>query len=217
MPKLKKRYIVDFPGHIADCECNYRRLRKLMYGWTSFSDDENSDCLIKSNDISCANEWRYIIGNKKGNNRNSEMAVTITVQEKARYTTTVHIVVYTQLQNQTSWVTYNSSEGKINQTESLSEEGHKYSGLSLEATLAPAKVRLNGCEAHSLDVRLYHDASVAEVIACQGYRRFLVRHEYPNRHMHHQDEKSQLNKFLGELLAFCLISGRVMQDIVTVP
>ena len=68
---------------------------------------------------------------------------------------------------------------------------------------------------YSLDVRLYHDATVAEVTAWEGHRRIQPRHEYPNRSMYQRDEKAQINQFLGELLEYCLQNGRVMRDIMS--
>lgn len=58
-----------------------------------------------------------------------------------------------------------------------------------------------------MTVRLYHDAGVAEVISCHGHRRIEPANAYPNRFMHHPDEKSQLNRFLAEWLTFCLRHG----------
>ncbi len=62
-----------------------------------------------------------------------------------------------------------------------------------------------------LQVRLYHDVRMAEVTACKGYRRVLPRYDYPNRHMHQQDEKAQLNRFLSDWLSFSLRYGQVTQ------
>lgn len=58
-----------------------------------------------------------------------------------------------------------------------------------------------------LTVRLYHDMAVAEVISSRGHRALPGRHEYPNKFMHHPDEKVQLNRFLAEWLGFCLRYG----------
>ncbi len=58
-----------------------------------------------------------------------------------------------------------------------------------------------------MTVRLYHDARVAEVISCHGHSRIQPANAYPNRFMHHPDEKSQLNHFLAEWLGFCLRYG----------
>lgn len=59
-----------------------------------------------------------------------------------------------------------------------------------------------------MQVRVYHDAAVAEVTACQASRQVQPRHEYPNPHMHQRDEKRQWNRFLGEWLQQCLHHGR---------
>ncbi len=58
-----------------------------------------------------------------------------------------------------------------------------------------------------LTVRMYHDAAVAEVISSRGHRPLEGRNDYPNKFMHHPDEKVQLNRFLAEWLSFCLKFG----------
>lgn len=58
-----------------------------------------------------------------------------------------------------------------------------------------------------LTVRMYHDAAVAEVISSKGHRPLEGRNDYPNKFMHHPDEKVQLNRFLAEWLSFCLKFG----------
>jgi hypothetical protein len=60
-----------------------------------------------------------------------------------------------------------------------------------------------------MTVRVYHDASLAEVISCFRYRRIEAVNDYPNRFMHHPDEKTQVNAFLADWLAFCLRFGHV--------
>lgn len=66
------------------------------------------------------------------------------------------------------------------------------------------------------DVRLYHDASVAEVVKCQRYQSFSPRYEYPNVDMHQIDEKVQMNRFLGELLSHCLSHGRMAENVMPI-
>ncbi|MDN3699480.1 MULTISPECIES: DUF1249 family protein [Vibrio] len=58
-----------------------------------------------------------------------------------------------------------------------------------------------------MSVRLYHDARVAEVCASEQISRVKARYDYPNKKMMQKDEKSQLNKFLGDWLTFCLKNG----------
>jgi len=83
-------------------------------------------------------------------------------------------------------------------------ESTKYTDtLLLEQTAAAGKW-LND---PAMTVRLYHDASVAEVISCKGHSRIQGCNDYPNKFMHHPDEKSQLNAFLAEWLGFCLLHG----------
>ncbi len=60
-----------------------------------------------------------------------------------------------------------------------------------------------------MQVRLYHDARVAEVISSQGVRHIKARYDYPNADMHHPDEKLQINQFLKEWLQLCLEYGQV--------
>jgi len=66
-----------------------------------------------------------------------------------------------------------------------------------------------------MTVRTYHDARVAEVISCYRYRRIEAVNDYPNRFMHHPDEKVQINAFLAEWLGFCLQFGHVADEALT--
>ena len=59
----------------------------------------------------------------------------------------------------------------------------------------------------SMLVRVYHDASTAEVVSYQGHRNLKPRYAKPNPGMYHSDEKMQVNQFLGEWLTLCLKSG----------
>lgn len=65
--------------------------------------------------------------------------------------------------------------------------------------------------APQFQVRVYHDARMAEVVACQGHRQIKPRYDYPNARMYQKDEKYQLNRFFGEWLQRCLASGRAAQ------
>ena len=67
-------------------------------------------------------------------------------------------------------------------------------------------------QAH-FQVRVYHDARMAEVIACQGHRQIRPRYDYPNAGMYHRDEKFQVNRFFGEWLSSCLARGRSVSSI----
>lgn len=65
-----------------------------------------------------------------------------------------------------------------------------------------------------MDVRVYHDARMAEVIGAEHARRFRGIYSYPNAQMHQPDEKNQLNLFLGEWLGHCLSCGHELEPVV---
>lgn len=64
-----------------------------------------------------------------------------------------------------------------------------------------------------MQVRLYHDVHMAEVISAQKTRRFQPVYHYPNDRMMLPDEKEQLNRFLSEWLDFCLSGGLVQEKV----
>ncbi|GAA4882103.1 hypothetical protein GCM10023333_15320 [Ferrimonas pelagia] len=51
-----------------------------------------------------------------------------------------------------------------------------------------------------IEIRLYHDALMAEVLTGQHFLRLLPAYPYPNARMQQRDEKFQVNLFLAELL-----------------
>jgi len=55
-----------------------------------------------------------------------------------------------------------------------------------------------------LQVRMYYDAKVAEVLKIQGHQRIQPFYQYPNENMYAPDEKKQGNRLLAELLNFCI-------------
>ncbi len=57
------------------------------------------------------------------------------------------------------------------------------------------------------EVRLYHDARLAEVVACQQIRRFKAVYDYPNTEMMLPDEKRQINLLLRDWLTLCQRQG----------
>jgi len=60
-------------------------------------------------------------------------------------------------------------------------------------------------------VRVYHDASTAEVVSYQGHRNLQPRYSQPNPKMYYPDEKRQVNAFLGEWLTHCLRVGQSLK------
>ena len=61
------------------------------------------------------------------------------------------------------------------------------------------------------EIRVYHDARMAEVVVADNVRRLRSLYPYPNQDMHQPDEKTQLNLFLGEWLNHCLACGHELE------
>lgn len=64
-----------------------------------------------------------------------------------------------------------------------------------------------------LKVHIYLDVKSAEVVQFERHRNFRYRYQTPNRHMFAPDEKSQVNRFLGELLTHCLEYGHSLEPV----
>ncbi len=58
-----------------------------------------------------------------------------------------------------------------------------------------------------LEVQLYHDARLAEVVVAQQQRQFKPVYAYPNPLMRQPDEKRQINQLLRDWLQLCLAQG----------
>lgn len=56
----------------------------------------------------------------------------------------------------------------------------------------------------TMQVRLYHDARMAEVLSSQNVSALKPSYGYPNQKMHQKNEKEMVNSFLAEWLVFCL-------------
>ena len=57
-----------------------------------------------------------------------------------------------------------------------------------------------------MQIRLSHDARMAEVMGFQQMGRFKPSYPYPNSLMHQRNEKELVNHFLSEWLGFCLLN-----------
>jgi|TARA_B110000503_G_scaffold36776_2_gene60188 uncharacterized protein len=64
-----------------------------------------------------------------------------------------------------------------------------------------------------LEVRIYHDIKSAEVTGFERHRNFRYRYQTPNPDMFQPDEKSQINRFFGELLSFCIEHGHSLEPV----
>ena len=74
-------------------------------------------------------------------------------------------------------------------------------------TLHLHTMRLPWCPRLDMEVRIYHDVELAEVLRFQRSRRIPARNRYPNPSMQGKDEKTQVNEFLAECLQHCLREG----------
>ncbi|MFN3235948.1 MAG: DUF1249 domain-containing protein [Pseudomonadales bacterium] len=65
----------------------------------------------------------------------------------------------------------------------------------------------------TLEVRVYHDIKSAEVVSFERHRNFKFRYHTPNQKMFQPDEKSQINRYFGELLTFCYEHGHSLETV----
>ncbi|MDT7526257.1 MULTISPECIES: DUF1249 domain-containing protein [Idiomarinaceae] len=83
---------------------------------------------------------------------------------------------------------------------SVLEQAPYTTEIRIQQQATAATARLPRWSEVQLDVRLYHDAQLAEVIRSQGVERIQARYEQPNAAMHQRNEKHQINQFLQEWL-----------------
>jgi len=89
----------------------------------------------------------------------------------------------------------------------IAQDSFTFEPLLSESLFAESK--LNALLHPCMTIRLYHDARMAEVLSCLDVKQIKPRYDYPNNHMHQQDEKQQINRFLNEWLQLCLQLGHV--------
>ncbi|MFT4800097.1 MAG: hypothetical protein ACJAXW_002362 [Candidatus Azotimanducaceae bacterium] len=65
----------------------------------------------------------------------------------------------------------------------------------------------------TLEVRIYHDIKSAEVVSFERHRNFKFRYNTSNQKMYQPDEKSQINRYFGELLTFCYEHGHSLETV----
>jgi len=120
---------------------------------------------------------------------NDHLAYAITVNEVTRYT---------------SLITFEQRVLELNALDKKVSEQQNSNSKTLLHAFHPR-----------MSIRLYHDARMAEVISSQDIRQVKPRYDYPNKHMHQQDEKQQINQFLNEWLHLCLTHGQVNVELQT--
>jgi uncharacterized protein YqiB (DUF1249 family) len=63
-----------------------------------------------------------------------------------------------------------------------------------------------------VQVRLYHDAKMAEVISAQNIGSLQPSYQYPNTKMYQKNEKEMVNLFLAEWVQFCLTQSNQLHS-----
>ena len=176
----KNNYSIDLIKQMAECDANYIRLLKLVPQLRSYRDRSAMVDPRLDSDISNHEEMKRTISNKE--------------PEKILEGLTCEFCIADF---------YNSNQKVTVKIKIL--EAFKYTTI-MEITQQP---ELKKWMTNSpMLVRVYHDASTAEVVSCQGHRNLRPRYSQPNPKMYHADEKMQVNKFLGECLTHCLKAGR---------
>lgn len=77
---------------------------------------------------------------------------------------------------------------------------------------ALSSASLPGVQPLRMQVRLYHDANLAEVVSVSNQRSALASYSYPNAGMFQPDEKAQQNHFLAEWLSKTLRHGSASES-----
>jgi uncharacterized protein YqiB (DUF1249 family) len=67
----------------------------------------------------------------------------------------------------------------------------------------------------SMQLRIYHDACVVEVVSYQGCQRIPARYQVARHGRYHKDEKRQINLLLHDLLLYCRRLGYREQRALT--
>lgn len=95
-------------------------------------------------------------------------------------------------------------QGQTSRISIIVEQEHRYTTDLLIQQFSKSQQWLPSL---NLQVRMYHDANMAEVLSYQQQSAQEGRYTYPNAQMYAPDEKAQLNSFLSDWLSHCLRFG----------
>lgn len=175
----KSRYHIDLIKQMAECDANYIRLLKLVPELGMYRAGE-FDKLDDNSNAEYSSHQADLIPEAEPEKRIQGLTTRFNIADLDEY------------------------QGKVTM-EIIIVEAFKYT-CTLEIVQHPEfKQWMTN---PSMLVRVYHDASTAEVVSYQGHRNLLPRYSQPNPNMYHPDEKMQVNQFLGEWLTHCLNVGR---------
>ena len=176
----KSSYSVDLIKQMAECDANYIRLLKLVPYLQAYRDKS----FVETATLNNTGREKDIIRQLKNRDEPEKLLEGLFVE---------------------FCIADDASFGSGVTVEIEIVEAFKYT-TTLEIRQRP--VLEKWMTNPSMLVRVYHDASTAEVVSYQGHRNLKPRYEQPNAKMYHSDEKMQVNMFLGEWLTHSLKVGR---------
>ncbi len=180
------QYRIDLIRQMADCDANFIRLLKLMPELESFRER-----CFQLDQASPSSGGINLDLHRHSNNETEQPAVADVFEQYAR-----EFVLSTPHSNEEQRV-------RIRVLEVF-----RYTSTLSITQLTQVS---DWIDPPGIIVRVYHDASTAEAVSYQGHKAFLAKYAIPNPTMYHQDEKRQINEFLGEWLSLCLQAGRSLK------
>ncbi len=182
-----KQYVINLSRQMADCDANYIRLLKLMPDLESF----RTVCLESLASTASGGNHEGRVPDFRARDFYSVGAVDCEVG------CTREFVIASPWAN-------GEGEAEEVKVRISTVEVFRYTSTLEIVQLTRVSRWINP---PGILVRLYHDAATAEAVAYQGHRSFLAKYATPNSKMYHQDEKRQINEFLGEWLSLCIQAG----------
>jgi hypothetical protein len=179
----KAKYSIDLIKQMAECDANYIRLLKLVPQLSIYRDITLSKYDNREKEYGLVRKRNSSNVIKDNENNSDEVKVEFTISDLI-----------------------NSNQRIMVQIKIL--ENFKYTN-TLEIIQKPELKKW--ITNPSMIVRVYHDASTAEVISSQGHKNFQSRYPEINSMMYQSDEKMRVNAFLGEWLTYCLKFGKSVE------
>lgn len=187
----KASYSIDLIRQMAECDANYIRLLKLMPQLRAF----RNKSLVKR---SLFTERSFPDSDK--------VATDKSFQAPAGSGGSAALSAGSKLAEFIVSDNRHGSEATVVEIRLI--EAFKYT-MTLEITQRPESGKWPTNP--RMHIRVYHDASTAEVMSYQNHRNFQPHYKQPNPNMYQPDEKMQVNRFLGEWLTLCLHAGRCLK------
>ena len=179
---LKPRYSVDLIKQMAECDANYIRLLKLVPQLAVYRDMTLSNSVKSDKGSTSTNGYLKRVPHGQIESLvGLKVEFAISEALESKDSITVQIKIL---------------------------ENFRYTN-TLKIVQKPEIKKL--LTNPSMIVRIYHDASSAEVISTQGHKISQPRCLAKNPKMYSADEKIRVNAFLGEWLTHCLKVGRSTQ------